>query len=100
MRAFALAALALQLLGSCHSRDIPVNQDVTIEAVLAAHRARLLSIEGVVGVGQGLCDAQPCIKVLVREASAGLERAIGTTIGGFAVEIVPSGEFQTKKEGR
>ena len=71
-----------------------------IEAVLAAHKARLLLIEGVVGVGQGLCDDQPCIKVLVRESSAELERHIGRAIEGYAVEIVPSGEFRMKKEGR
>ena len=99
VRAVAFLALALQLLGSCHAREIPVNEEVVIEAVLAAHKARILAIDGVVGVGQGLCQGQPCIKVLVRESSAELERRIGGTIEGFSVEIVPTGEFRMKKDG-
>ena len=100
VRAFAIVALVLQLLGSCNSREIPVKEGPSIEAVLAAHKPRLLSIEGVVGVGQGLCQGQPCLKVLVRENSAELERRVGTTIDGHPVEIVATGEFRRKKDGR
>lgn len=38
----------------------------TIEQVLAAHTPELLRIEGVEGVGQGLCEDAPCIRVYIR----------------------------------
>ena len=76
-----------------------MNDEISIEAALATHNPRLLSIDGVVGVGQGLSKGKPCIKVLVRERSAELERHIGKTIEGYTVEIVPTGEFLMKKDG-
>ena len=37
----------------------------SIEAVLREHTDRLMALPGVVGSAQGLCDGEPCIKVLV-----------------------------------
>ncbi len=39
--------------------------DKTIEAVLETHSPRLMSLPGVVGVGDGRCAGAPCVKVLV-----------------------------------
>ena len=37
----------------------------TIEEALRDHTDSLMSLPGVVGTGQGLCDGQPCIKVFI-----------------------------------
>ena len=39
--------------------------DKAIETVLEQHTLRLMSLPGVVGVGEGRCAGAPCIKVLV-----------------------------------
>ena len=39
----------------------------TIAEVLKEHTKELMTVPGVVGIGQGLCDNKPCIKVFVIE---------------------------------
>ena len=68
--------------------------DKPISAVLADHTSRLMSLPGVVGVGQGLCAGAPCIKILVVERTPELVEWIGAWIEGYAVEIVESGEIR------
>ena len=67
----------------------------TLKQVLAGHATRLLSLPGVVGVGEGLCGGAPCIKVFVTGKTPALVREIGSEIEGYPVEIVESGEFRT-----
>ena len=66
----------------------------TLEAVLEKHTPRLMSLPGVVGTGQGECAGEPCIKVLVVEKSPELVRQIGTTLEGYPVEFIESGEIK------
>ncbi len=66
----------------------------SIEAVLKKHTPRLMSLPGVVGTGEGECGGVPCIKVLVIEKSSELVRQIGTTIEGYPVEFIESGEIK------
>ncbi len=68
--------------------------DKTIEAVLETHSPRLMSLPGVVGVGEGRCAGVPCIKVLVLEKTPELVERIGVRIEGYAVEITESGEIR------
>ncbi len=68
--------------------------DKTIEAVLGAHTPRLMSLPGVVGVGEGRCAGAPCIKVLVLEKTDDLVAQIGNAIEDYAVEIVETGEIR------
>ncbi len=51
------------------------------------HARAMMSIPGVVGTGQGLCEGKPCIKVLVVKRTSDLDREIPKTIGGFPVVI-------------
>lgn len=41
-----------------------------IEEVLKEHSSKLMSIPGVVGTAQSLCEGQPCIKVFVSKKTA------------------------------
>ncbi len=66
----------------------------TIEAVLEEHTPRLMSLSGVVGTGQGECAGVLCIKVLVIEKTPELVRQIGTTLEGYPVEFIESGEIR------
>ena len=66
----------------------------SIEAVLKHHSTRLMSLPGVVGVGQGRCAGAPCIKVLVLEMTPDLVTRIGDMIEGYKVEVVATGEIR------
>ncbi len=66
----------------------------TVEQVLKAHTNELMSISGVVGTAQGLCDGQPCIKVLVIKKTSEIEEKIPETLDGYPVEIESTGEIK------
>ncbi len=66
----------------------------TVEQVLKAHTNELMSISGVVGTAQGLCDGQPCIKVLVIKKTSEIEEKIPETLEGYPVEIESTGEIK------
>jgi len=59
-----------------------------IEEVLKDHSVMLMSIPGVVGTAQGLCDNKPCIKVYVVKRSSELEQKIPPVLEGYTVDIV------------
>ncbi len=66
----------------------------TIEAVLETHSPRLMSLAGVVGVGEGRCAGAPCVKVLVLEKTPELVERIGDAIEGYKVEVVETGKIR------
>ena len=66
----------------------------TIKEVLKEHTEELMSIPGVVGIGQGLCNGKPCIKVLVIEKTSELEQKIPDNIEGYQVMIEETGEIK------
>ena len=66
----------------------------TIEEVLKEHTEELMSIPGVVGIGQGLCNGKPCIKVLVIEKTPELAQKIPDIIEGYQVVIQETGEIR------
>ena len=70
-----------------------------IVAVKERHEAWLLRLPGVVGVGVGACDAQPCIVVYVTERTPELARQIPPQLGGFPVAITVSGPIAILPEG-
>lgn len=65
-----------------------------IKEVLRDHTGELMSLPGVVGTAQGLCDSKPCIKVFVTEKTPELEKRIPHTIEGYPVSIEVTGEFR------
>lgn len=67
----------------------------SIEEVLREHSRELMSLPGVVGTAQGLCDERPCIKVYVIRKSAELGRKIPGIIEGYPVAVEETGEIRT-----
>ena len=78
------------------AQETGIMADHSINAVLEEHSPRLLSLPGVVGVGRGECDGQPCIKVMVVQKTAELAAQIGGSVEGFRIEIIESGEIRAK----
>ena len=95
--------LTVLLIVSCSSKTLDEGHGEnnmptkSIEQVLKEHTDTLMAIEGVVGVGQGLCNDKDCIKVFVVEKTAELEQKIPDELDGFPVEIVESGEFKARQ---
>ena len=77
-------------------QDGKPTHEKTITQVLSEHIDSLLSLPGVVGTGQGVCQAKPCIKVFVASSTPALLREIPSTIDGYAVEVQETGEFRTR----
>jgi hypothetical protein len=65
-----------------------------IEEVLKEHTKELMSLSGVVGTAQGLCDGKPCIKVYVIKKTPELDQKIPNTLEGYPVSIEETGEFR------
>jgi len=65
-----------------------------IEEVLKERARELMSLPGVVGVGQGLCDQNPCIKVFVIKRSAELDQEIPNSLGDYQVVIEETGRIK------
>ena len=66
-----------------------------IETVMQDHTRELMSLPGVVGVYQGARDdGTPCIKVMVVQKTAELERRIPGLLEGHPVEIDVTGEIR------
>jgi len=72
----------------------------TIEEVLKEHTNKLMSIPGVVGTAEGLCDDQPCIKVFVIKKTPELEQKIPPVLDGYTVEVEETGEFHALPENQ
>jgi len=69
-----------------------------IETILRNHKDTLMAINGVVGIGQGLCDGNPCIKVFVAEKTQELEKKIPGELDGYKVKIEETGPVQAYPE--
>jgi hypothetical protein len=65
-----------------------------IEEVLKEHTNKLMSLPGVVGTAQSLCEGQPCIKVFVSKKTEKLEQKIPKTLEGYPVVIQETGKFK------
>ena len=66
----------------------------TLEEVLRVHTDRLLAVPGVVGVGEGRCNDQPCIKVFVARKTPELLKAIPASLDGYPVVVEETGELR------
>lgn len=69
----------------CHAGPTVASNDIV--TVKEQNEPWLLSLPGVVGVGIGECDGQPCIKVFAMENTPELTRQIPRQIEGYPVEI-------------
>ena len=69
-------------------------QEKTVQAVLKDHTDSLMSLPGVVGTGQGLCEGKPCIKVFVAKKTPQLLRQIPSSLEGYTVAVQETGEIR------
>ena len=67
-----------------------------IVKVIKEHAKTLMSIPGVVGAGQGLCEGKPCIKVFVIKKTPDVEEKIPKTLEGYPVVIEETGEVKAR----
>ncbi len=65
-----------------------------IAEVLKEHTKSLMTVPGVVGTGQGLCEGKPCIKVFVIEKTPKLEKRIPDILDGYPVAIEETGPIK------
>jgi hypothetical protein len=65
-----------------------------IEEVLKEHTDELMSIPGVVGTAQGICNNKPCIKVFVKEKTKDIDQKIPDELDGYSVVVEETGEFK------
>ena len=65
-----------------------------IDEVLKENTKAIMSIPGVVGTGQGLCEGKPCIKVFVIKKTPDLDQKIPNTLEGYQVVIEETGEIK------
>ena len=77
--------------GATEKTEMPARD---IQNVLSAHKPRLLAMDGVVGVGRGLCAGAPCIKVMILQKTPELVEAIGSEADGYVIEIIETGEIR------
>ncbi len=70
----------------------------TIEEILREHTNEWMSLPGVVGTAQGLCDDNPCIKVYVIKKISELDLKIPDIIEGYRIMIEVTGEIQALPE--
>jgi hypothetical protein len=100
MKRFSCLFFVLALLAGCSGLNDnepskePKMPQKTIEQVQEAHTAHLMSIPGVVGTAIGELNGKPCIKVLVTQKTAEIEKGVPKTLEGYPVVIEVTGEFK------
>lgn len=65
-----------------------------IELVKEQHESELMAVEGVVGVGIGECQGQPCIEVYLADESSNLRPQIPTQLNGYQVSTKVLGKIE------
>ena len=53
-----------------------------------------MSLPGVVGIGQGECDGEPCIRIFVVKRIPDLLKKIPSELEGYVVDVQETGEFK------
>jgi hypothetical protein len=79
---------------ACGPRGENRMAEKAIQDVLKEHTIELMSLPGVVGTAQGLCDGKPCIKVFVIEKTPELDQRIPDTLEGYPVMVEETGEIR------
>jgi len=98
LAAIMLAVFGAMATGHAVAQDEgTVMPDKPIADVLQAHSEQLLSLPGVVGIGEGRCEEAPCVLVLVVEKTPALEDEIAGLLEGYPVSIVESGEILARE---
>lgn len=65
-----------------------------IEQVIKEHTPDLMSVPGVTGTAQGLCNGHPCIKVFVTQMNKKIKEQVPEKIEGYTVKVEETGTFR------
>ncbi len=65
-----------------------------IEQVIKQHTPNLMSVPGVTGTAQGLCNGKPCIKVFVKKMNQQIKEQVPKKIEGYTVKVEETGSFR------
>ena len=65
-----------------------------IELVLNEYSAILMELPGIVGIGQGEYNGEPCIKIFTAKKSPEILEQIPELLGGYRVIVEETGEFR------
>jgi len=74
--------------------------EMKIESVLNQYKVHIMSISGVVGIGQGLCDGRSCITIYVAKMTPELADKIPEKLEGYPVVIKETGVIGAFPENR
>jgi len=66
----------------------------SIKTVLEENTDFLMSIQGDVGIAQGLCEDKDCIKVFVTKKTDKVQEQIPKSLDGYMVDIVETDEIK------
>lgn len=69
-------------------------EEIEIEQIKEKYTSELMAIPGVVGVGIGECEGNPCIKVFLENDSSDLKAKIPAQLDGFKVDIEVTGPIE------
>ena len=84
--------------GTTASPAAESERSVTIEDVLKQRTPELMQLEGVVGVGQGMCDDTPCIRVYIVADS--IAATLPARLDGYRVDPVVTGTVRIGDQAR
>ena len=80
-------------------QEDPSMPNRSLEEVLQEHTDSLMTMSGVMGTAQGLCDGEPCIRLFVIKKSDELMGQIPPMIEGYPVDVQETGEFRKLDPG-
>ena len=80
-------------------QEDPSMPNKRLEEILQEYTDSLMTMSGVVGTAQGLCDGEPCIRVFVIKKSDELMGQIPPMIEGYPVDVQETGEFRKLDPG-
>ena len=80
-------------------QEDPSMPNKSLEEILQEYTDSLMTMSGVVGTAQGLCDGEPCMRVLVIKKSDELMGQIPPMIEGYPVDVQETGEFRKLDPG-
>jgi hypothetical protein len=81
-----------------HGKERVETPAMTIKEALMEYTEKLMSLPGVVGTAQGLCDGNPCIKVYVVNKTQQLEKQIHRILKGYSYQVRETGKFRPRPE--
>ena len=70
----------------------------SIQQALSEHTDSLMALPGIVGVAQGECSGQPCIRVFVAKKTEELLKLLPPLIEGYQVAVDETGEIKALEE--